>query len=183
MFDLFDIHEKILIYYIKQITYYPNINNILYVRIVNKSFKKKINYAILNYKELIFKLNNKDFINLKLSDYDNLNLFYRNKLKIKINKYVEFYSNYINLYLILCINDNIYNAYETKMMIYNTIYTIRSRKLIFELLEKEDKNFKKIIDKNIKYELIYEKCKNIKYYYKDINNFKKNINYALGLKN
>lgn len=63
-------------------------------------------------------------------------------------------------------------------MIYNTIYIIRSRKLIFELLEKEDK---KIIDKNIKYELIYEKCKNIKYYYKDINNFKKNINYALGL--
>ena len=160
--DLFDIHEKILINYIRQITYNPDINNILCVRIVNKSFKKKINYAILNYKELIFKLNKKYFINLKLSNYDNLNLFYRNKLKI--NKYIEFYSNYINLYLILCINDNIYNAYETKMMIYNTIYTIRSRKLIFELLEKEDKNFKKIIDKNIKYELIYEKCKNIKYY-------------------
>ena len=46
MFDLFDIHEKILINYIRQITYYPNINNILCVRIVNKSFKNKINYAI-----------------------------------------------------------------------------------------------------------------------------------------
>ena len=179
--DLFDIHEKILINYIRQITYCPNINNILCVRIVNKSFKNQINYAILNYKELIFKLNKKDFINLKLSHFDNLNLFYRNELKI--NKYIEFYSNYINLYLILCINDNIYNAYQTKMMIYNTIYIIRSRKLIFELLEKEDKNFKEIIDKNIKYELIYKKCKNIKYYYKDINNFKKNINFALGLKN
>jgi hypothetical protein len=42
--DLYDIHNIILNFYIKNITYYPNINNILLLRLINNNFKKKINY-------------------------------------------------------------------------------------------------------------------------------------------
>ena len=154
--DLYDIHNIILNFYIKNITYYPNINNILLLRLINNNFKKKINYAILNYQELIFKLPD--------------------------NEYLIFFKKYVNIYILLCINDNKYNAYESKMMIYNLLYVIKTRYSIFSKLESENYNYKLIIFNNINFNLIYNINKNIKYYYKDIDNFKKNIKYALNIK-
>ena len=78
--------------------YYPDISN--------KYSRKMIDYAILNYFELIFKLE-------------------------EGKSYIDFYSKYI----ILCINSKLYNAYQTKIMIYNAIYVIVTRyRIIYKMI-------------------------------------------------
>ena len=107
--------------------YHPDISNILMMRVVNKYSRKMIDYAILNYFELIFELE-------------------------EGKSYIEFYSKYINLYMILCINSKLYNAYQTKIMIYNVIYVIVTRyKIIYKMIN-ESEDYKLIIDNNIHYE-------------------------------
>ena len=134
--------------------YYPDINNILILRVCNKYSRKMIDFAILNYFELIFKLE-------------------------EGKSYIDFYSKYINLYMILCINSKLYNAYQTKNMIYNAIYVIVTRyKIIYKMID-ESEDYKLIIDKNIHYEDIYNNCHNIKLYFRDIEKFKKYIKFSL----
>ena len=149
-----DVISIIVSKYIHNMVYYPDINNILMMRVVNKYSRKMIDYAILNYFELIFELE-------------------------EGKSYIEFYSKYINLYMILCINSKLYNAYQTKIMIYNAIYVIVTRyKIIYKMIN-ESEDYKLIIDKNIHYEDIYNNCHNIKLYFRDIEKFKKYIKFSL----
>jgi len=151
-----DVISIIVSKYIHYMVYYPDISNILMMRVVNKYCRKMIDFAILNYFELIFELE-------------------------KGKSYIDFYSKYINLYIILCINSKLYNAYQTKIMIYNAIYVIVTRyKIIYKLIN-EDENYKLIIDNNIRYEDIYNNCYNIKLYFSDIEKFKKYIKFSLRL--
>ena len=149
-----DIRNLVLKYYINEVTTYPNIDNILTVRSVNKFFNKKINYAIMNYLELLFELNTNE-------------------------SYLKFYTRYINMYLLLCINSKLYNAYESKIMIYNVMFIFSSRYKITLILNKKNKDYKKIIYNNINYELIYNHCNNIKLYFTSIDKFKKYIKIGL----
>jgi hypothetical protein len=149
-----DVRNLILKYYINNITTYTNIDNILVVRIVNKNFNKKINYAIMNYLELLFQLN--------------------------INQsYLKFYIRYINMYILLCINSKFYNAYQSKIMIYNLMYIFRSRYKITSILNQENKDYKIIIFNNINFNLMYNHCNNIKLYFTNINKFKNFIKISL----
>jgi len=149
-----DVISIIVSKYIHYMVYYPDISNILMMRVVNKYSRKMIDYAILNYFELIFELE-------------------------EGKSYIEFYSKYINLYMILCINSKLYNAYQTKIMIYNAIYVIVTRyKIIYKMIN-ESEDYKLIIDKNIHYEDIYNNCHNIKLYFRDIEKFKKYIKFSL----
>jgi len=149
-----DVISIIVSKYIHYMVYYPDINNILMMRVVNKYSRKMIDFAILNYFELIFKLE-------------------------EGKSYIDFYSKYINLYMILCINSKLYNAYQTKIMIYNVIYVIVTRyKIIYKMIN-ESEDYKLIIDKNIHYEDIYNNCHNIKLYFRDIEKFKKYIKFSL----
>ena len=149
-----DVISIIVSKYIHNMVYYPDISNILMMRVVNKYSRKMIDYAILNYFELIFELE-------------------------EGKSYIEFYSKYINLYMILCINSKLYNAYQTKIMIYNAIYVIVTRyKIIYKMIN-ESEDYKLIIDKNIHYEDIYNNCHNIKLYFRDIEKFKKYIKFSL----
>lgn len=134
--------------------YYPDISNILTLRVCNKYCHKMIDYAILNYFELIFELE-------------------------EGKSYIDFYSKYINLYIILCINSKLYNAYQTKIMIYNVIYVIVTRFKIINKMLDESEDYKLIIDKNIHYNDIYNNCNNIKLYFRDIEKFKKYIKFSL----
>ena len=149
-----DVISIIVSKYIHNMVYYPDINNILILRVCNKYSRKMIDYAILNYFELIFELE-------------------------EGKSYIDFYSKYINLYMILCINSKLYNAYQTKIMIYNVIYVIVTRyKIIYKMIN-ESEDYKLIIDKNIHYEDIYNNCHNIKLYFRDIEKFKKYIKFSL----
>jgi hypothetical protein len=149
-----DVISIIVSKYIHYMVYYPDISNILMMRVVNKYSRKMIDFAILNYFELIFKLE-------------------------EGKSYIDFYSKYINLYMILCINSKLYNAYQTKIMIYNAIYVIVTRyKIIYKMIN-ESEDYKLIIDKNIHYEDIYNNCHNIKLYFRDIEKFKKYIKFSL----
>jgi len=149
-----DVISIIVSKYIHYMVYYPDISNILMMRVVNKYSRKMIDYAILNYFELIFELE-------------------------EGKSYIEFYSKYINLYMILCINSKLYNAYQTKIMIYNAIYVIVTRyKIIYKMIN-ESEDYKLIIDKNIHYNDIYNNCNNIKLYFRDIEKFKKYIKFSL----
>lgn len=134
--------------------YYPDISNILTLRVCNKYCRKMIDYAILNYFELIFELE-------------------------EGKSYIDFYSKYINLYIILCINSKLYNAYQTKIMIYNVIYVIVTRYKIINKMLDESEDYKLIIDKNIHYDDIYNNCNNIKLYFTNIEKFKKYIKFSL----
>jgi hypothetical protein len=134
--------------------YYPDISNILTLRVCNKYCRKMIDFAILNYFELIFELE-------------------------EGKSYIDFYSKYINLYMILCINSKLYNAYQTKIMIYNVIYVIVTRFKIINKMLDESEEYKLIIDKNIHYDDIYNNCNNIKLYFRDIEKFKKYIKFSL----
>lgn len=149
-----DVISIIVSKYIHYIVYCPDISNILTLRICNKYCHKMIDFAILNYFELIFELE-------------------------EGKSYIDFYSKYINLYMILCINSKLYNAYQTKIMIYNAIYVIVTRyKIIYKMID-ESEDYKLIIDSNIRYEDIYNNCYNIKLYFKDIEKFKKYIKFSL----
>lgn len=149
-----DVISIIVSKYIHNMVYHPDISNILMMRVVNKYSRKMIDYAILNYFELIFELE-------------------------EGKSYIEFYSKYINLYMILCINSKLYNAYQTKIMIYNVIYVIVTRyKIIYKMIN-ESEDYKLIIDNNIHYEDIYNNCNNIKLYFRDIEKFKKYIKFSL----
>lgn len=149
-----DVLSIIVSKYIHYIVYCPDISNILTLRICNKYCHKMIDFAILNYFELIFELE-------------------------EGKSYIDFYSKYINLYMILCINSKLYNAYQTKIMIYNAIYVIVTRyKIIYKMID-ESEDYKLIIDSNIRYEDIYNNCYNIKLYFKDIEKFKKYIKFSL----
>lgn len=149
-----DVISIIVSKYIHYMVYYPDINNILMMRVVNKYSRKMIDFAILNYFELIFKLE-------------------------EGKSYIDFYSKYINLYMILCINSTLYNAYQTKIMIYNAIYVIVTRYRIICKMIIEDEDYKLIIYHNISYEDIYNNCHNIKLYFRDIEKFKKYIKFSL----
>lgn len=149
-----DVIQIIVSKYINNMVYYPDINNILILRVCNKYSRKMIDFAILNYFELIFKLE-------------------------EGKSYIDFYSKYINLYMILCINSKLYNAYQTKIMIYNAIYVIVTRYKIINKMIDESEDYKLIIDKNIHYEDIYNNCHNIKLYFRDIEKFKKYIKFSL----
>jgi hypothetical protein len=149
-----DVIKTIISKYIHYMVHHPNINNMLIIRCCNKYYKKMIDFAILNYFELIFELK-------------------------EGKSYIDFYSKYINLYIILCINSKLYNAYQTKIMIYNVIYIIVTRYKITYKMINEDKDYKIIIDNNIRYEDIYNNCYNIKLYFKDIEKFKKYIKFSL----
>ena len=149
-----DVIQIIVSKYIHNMVYYPKINNILMIRVANKYCKRMIDFAILNYFELIFELE-------------------------EGKSYIDFYSKYINLYMVLCINSKLYNAYQTKIMIYNAIYVIVTRyKIIYKMID-ESEDYKLIIDKNIHYEDIYNNCHNIKLYFRDIEKFKKYIKFSL----
>ena len=149
-----DVISIIVSKYIHYIVYCPDISNILTLRVCNKYCRKMIDFAILNYFELIFELE-------------------------EGKGYIDFYSKYINLYMILCINSKLYNAYQTKIMIYNAIYVIVTRyKIIYKMID-ESEDYKLIIDSNIRYEDIYNNCHNIKLYFKDIEKFKKYIKFSL----
>lgn len=152
-----DVRNLALKYYINNIATYTNIDNILAVRTVNKFFNKKINYAIMNYLELLFQLNTNE-------------------------SYLKFYTRYINMYILLCINSKLYNAYESKIMIFNVIYIFRSRYKISSILNKENKDYKKIIYNNINYNLMYNHCNNIKLYFTSIENFKRYMRISLKMK-
>ena len=152
-----DVRNLALKYYINNIASYPNIDNILALRSVNKFFNKKINYAIMNYLELLFQLNTNE-------------------------SYLKFYTKNINMYILLCINSKLYNAYESKIMIYNVMYILISRYQITSILNKENKDYKKIIYNNINYDLMYDHCNNIKLYFTNIDNFKKYMKTSLKIK-
>jgi len=149
-----DVISIIVSKYIHYMVYYPDISNILTLRVCNKYCRKMIDYAILNYFELIFELK-------------------------EGKSYIEFYSKYINLYMILCINSKLYNAYQTKIMIYNVIYVIVTRYKIINKMLDESEDYKLIIDKNIHYDDIYNNCNNIKLYFTNIEKFKKYIKFSL----
>lgn len=149
-----DVLNIIVSKYIHNMVYYPDISNILTLRVCNKYSRKMIDFAILNYFELIFELE-------------------------EGKSYIDFYSKYINLYMILCINSKLYNAYQTKIMIYNVIYVIVTRYKIINKMINESEDYKLIIDKNIHYEDIYNNCHNIKLYFRDIEKFKKYIKFSL----
>ena len=151
-----DVISIIISKYISRITNNPNISNILILRCVNKYCHNKIDFAILNYFELLFDLE-------------------------ACKSYIDFYSKYINIYIYLCINSRLYNAYECKIMIYNIIYIIVSRCRIIYKMTNENENYKLLIDKNIRYEDIYNHCNNIKLYFTDIEKFKKYIKFSLRL--
>ena len=149
-----DITQIIISKYIHYMVYYPDISNILMMRTANKYCKRMIDFAILNYFELIFQLE-------------------------EGKSYIDFYSKYINLYMILCINSKLYNAYQTKIMIYNAIYVIVTRYKIIYKMTIEDEDYKIIIGNNIHYENIYNNCKNSKLYFTNIDKFKKYITFSL----
>jgi len=149
-----DVISIIVSKYIHYMVYYPDISNILTLRVCNKYCRKMIDFAILNYFELIFELK-------------------------EGKSYIEFYSKYINLYMILCINSKLYNAYQTKIMIYNVIYVIVTRYKIINKMLDESEDYKLIIDKNIHYDDIYNNCNNIKLYFTNIEKFKKYIKFSL----
>lgn len=111
----------------------------------------------MNYLELLFQLNTNE-------------------------SYLKFYIRYINMYILLCINSKLYNAYESKIMIYNIMYILSSRYQITSILNKENKDYKKIIYNNINYDLMYHHCNNIKLYFTNIDNFKNYMKTSLKIK-